>query len=281
MSKRKLVSSQIEKLKKRKDDLELQLGKLKEAQDELSIEDFVDDDNSESESSYDEEDEEDEEHFEDEQRTDDTKRSETQSSGAELNADKAGSNKHEANQEQEVSDITEKPLQAFVTKSLGEHPNKSKAKEVVIHSELISYWQHYAIEGLDKEERDQAIKKYNIPKALEAPIFNEPLQADEIEGVDLEGFVEKLVDAAKLLSEIQHKESETRRAYIAPQFTKQFQALLKKAEPDEQLFGKELSTKMKEFKDSDKLFKDVTKPNKFKTPMAKTGNGKRSTESRP
>ena len=102
---------------------------------------------------------------------------------------------------------------------------------------------------------------------------------DSEEGLSEEEFrqcIDYLTDAAKLLAGVQSMQSESRRAFILPRFSKAFQEAMKNAKPDKYLFGKDLSNKIKDLKDSDRLFKDIAKevqPKPKTTPYA--GNQRR------
>ena len=81
---------------------------------------------------------------------------------------------------------------------------------------------------------------------------------DADDGVDEKSFSAKITDVEKLLTEICYQQSETRRAFIMPRFTKTFQEVLRKSKPNKYLFGVDLASKIKDVKDTDRLFKDLT-----------------------
>ena len=220
---------------------------------------------------------------------------------------------------EKTSENMEKPLNDILKKSLGEDPSESKSKKLTIHSKIISHWQYYSTNGLDKEERNQLINQFVIPEGLAAPKLNQQIHAQLSEksqkkdgyryevqrsasaavtalsaaitmindadenGLDPDEFTDKLVDAGKLISDVQYKQSETRKAFITPRFSKSFQEILKNAKPGELLFGNDLSSKIKETKDSDKLFKSVTteRSAKYQVPGKNQLNSKRLLEQRP
>ncbi|XP_066582003.1 uncharacterized protein [Prorops nasuta] len=76
--------------------------------------------------------------------------------------------------------------------------------------------------------------------------------AEEEDGIDIAGFVEKLNDAAKLMNHLAFEETESRKAFILPMVDNQCKSLLKESETDEFLFGRNLGTRIKEVKSIDK-----------------------------
>lgn len=225
--------------------------------------------------------------------------------------------KSETEKEEKSEGEPEKPLTDNFKALLGEDPTKSKARKMQIHSQLRSRWQHYALNGLSKEERDEALQKYEIPEDLEAPLLNEQIQTrisdrlvrkdgyrleiqkstsaamtalgaaltmmdtPEEDGFEDDDILECLIDAGKLLADMQFKQSESRKMGIMPRLSKPFQEILKKSKSDKFLFGKDLSAKIKDLKDSDKLFKDISKE-KPKQPSTSgtSGNFRRPLDAR-
>ena len=205
----------------------------------------------------------------------------------------------------------EKPLSEILEKVLGDDPYVSKALKLDIHSKLSSRLNYVIINGMKKDEIENILKKYEVPETFAAPILNEQIQAKLNEkaikrdgyrmdsqklastalttlaaaitmlnladenGIDQENFSSKLSEAAKLIAEISFQQSETRKAYIVPRFAKPFQEVLKKSKPDKFLFGKDLSTMIKDIKDTDRLFKDLTAEKNVKPTTKSLGNSKR------
>ena len=81
---------------------------------------------------------------------------------------------------------------------------------------------------------------------------------DAEDGIDEKNFSAKITDVGKLLTEIFYQQSETKRAFIMPRFTKTTQEVLKKCKPIKYLFGDDLASKIKGVKDTDRLFNDLT-----------------------
>lgn len=77
---------------------------------------------------------------------------------------------------------------------------------------------------------------------------------DGMDKDDEDLFIKHLINAATLLSDIQNRQSETRRAWIIPRFIKEFQPTLRKTVPDTYLFGKDLPMKMKESRERVKSY---------------------------
>ena len=95
-------------------------------------------------------------------------------------------------------------------------------------------------------------------------------------------FMERLADFIKLLCETQYQQSQTRRAFIIPRFPKDMQTIIKKTIPDKFLFGRDFTTKIKESKESDKLFKSATDASQQKTfKTYQLGNADRSSGAGP
>ena len=117
---------------------------------------------------------------------------------------------------------------------------------------------------MKKDEKEKILKKYEVPEVLASPVLNEQIQTklnekavkrdgyrldtqklastaltaivraitlndeENGEGIEQESFSEMLSDAAKLIAEIHFQQTETRKAFLVPRFTKSFQEVLKK-----------------------------------------------------
>lgn len=71
--------------------------------------------------------------------------------------------------------------------------------------------------------------------------------------LDLESLLSQLCDTAKFLTEIIHKQSKSRKAFIEPGLARETKVILKDTKVDEFLFGKELTEKIREVKAINKL----------------------------
>lgn len=89
------------------------------------------------------------------------------------------------------------------------------------------------------------------------------------EGIDPEVFLEKLMDSAKLLAEAQYNQTESRRACIIPLFQKNIRGVLKTNTADSFLFGKDLTSSIKQLKESETLFEQQAQkyPGNYKSPF--------------
>ncbi|KAJ8915251.1 hypothetical protein NQ315_014758 [Exocentrus adspersus] len=151
------------------------------------------------------------------------------------------------------------PVDMNILALFGEDPLQVPTSSVQLQPDLVSRWNNILSNGLPKERRDQLLHKY--PKEgrglLNAPILNpevvsimqEPAtkrdahlkEAQEItgsalvalghaissilnedeEGVDRANLLENLADTGKLLAELHHIQSTSRRAFITPGLNKE------------------------------------------------------------
>ncbi|XP_058789582.1 uncharacterized protein LOC131663277 [Phymastichus coffea] len=185
-----------------------------------------------------------------------------------------------------------KNLRSDIKAILG-NPNASKALDLPIYTELLESWKFYMAKGLPQDEKEKLLSKYASPEALQAPKLNEQIiakiseksvkkdtyriesqkvislaltaisaaismvnDANEDEGVDPISFVERLTDAAKLLSHAQFQQTESRRACIIPLFQKNIREVLKSTTPDQSLFGNELTNVLKQMKEAEVLLEN-------------------------
>lgn len=192
-------------------------------------------------------------------------------------------------------DIEEVPIDAEELEILGEDPASNKPKEFKLHSGLASRWEACIRSGLDKEKRAELLKIYsregNCP--LEAPTLNAELLSslnemavkrdrhfvdsqcligsalsalgtaitlllnDKKESVDRNELLKLMCDAGKLMTDLHHKESVARKAYILPGLDKRARTILGKVETDKFLFGEDLAEKLKSAKAIEKAGLDL------------------------
>lgn len=74
-----------------------------------------------------------------------------------------------------------------------------------------------------------------------------------VEEVDTQVLLQELIEAGKLLCELQRQLTKARRAFIIPTVDKEAKCILKKTEPGEFLFGPDLSHMIKSAKAVEKL----------------------------
>lgn len=81
-------------------------------------------------------------------------------------------------------------------------------------------------------------------------------------------FVERLMDAAKLLAETQFSQTVSRSACIVPLFAKNIREALKTTIPDRSLFGSDLTNLVKQLKEAEALFdqNNQQKKGNFRSP---------------
>ena len=204
--------------------------------------------------------------------------------------------------------LQEKPLSSALRSVLGEDPSKSSSIKLDIHSQLICHWEHYLLQGNSIEDKEKLLKKYDITLEWAAPVLNEEIahritekmqlkdeyryniqkllapvltllgnfitQANEIDEDETDHeTIEKITDAAKLVSEAMHQMSVSRRASINPRFNWLFQKILKKTLPQNFLYGNKLQKKIKKLTEAETLLRQA--PGK-KISNRNTGNYQRS-----
>lgn len=149
-----------------------------------------------------------------------------------------------------------------------------------IRQELADRWTKILTTGLGKDARDALIKKYPTPKNFPgavAPILNPEVAASFSDtslkrdkrivfrqnmtgkvmtslgraltnifkgDINTKSLIEQINDAAKMLAEIYHQDSSSRKFFTLPSTTKTIQEALKNTIPDEYLFGKDCMEKI-------------------------------------
>ncbi|XP_015126959.1 uncharacterized protein LOC107048333 [Diachasma alloeum] len=185
-------------------------------------------------------------------------------------------------------------LDPEVLEVLGADPSKSQELEVSLEGELEARWTFWLTKPLEKEVLDKLMNSYprsSTKCQFEAPKLNpeilaistdalierdkkfcasqnltgsalvalgtaisDLLQNEEVDKLDL---LQKLCDAGKLMTQIHRGFSSTRRAFISPSLNKQVRDVLEATSPDHQLYGSNLSEKVKEVKTLSKLSQDL------------------------
>lgn len=178
-------------------------------------------------------------------------------------------------------------LDASILDVLGEDPTKSQYAELEIHPTFLERWQHWVKKGLLNAEREKLLKKYSRSLNLEAPILNPEIVApigeyatkrdnfrkntQQITGsalvalgaaitlctkeksIDKLDFLHWLFDAAKLISDLLHNQTQNRKAVILPGLSREVKEVLKNTTPDKFLFGENLGEKIKNAKSLEKM----------------------------
>lgn len=188
-------------------------------------------------------------------------------------------------------------LDEEILELLGQDPKKKKGLDVKIHPSLISRWGFWLSEGVPKEDRDKLLTKFNVPEELLAegirPELNPEVKAslsdaakkrddyafevqksagaslaamgsvlsmimnEQEEEVDRLVVVERLSEAARLLTDVIHLQSKSRKAFILPGLDAKIKSVLTDCKTDSTLFGKNLATKIKEAKVIDKVGQEL------------------------
>lgn len=190
-----------------------------------------------------------------------------------------------------VEQNTEEVIDKDILEMLGEDPQKSKALDIALHESIKLRWNYWIAHGLEKKVKEELTEKYARSTEFDAPKLNAEISAilteaaikrDKymLENQKLAGsaltaigsaltmimseeeadkltFVQRLNEAAKLIIEIHHNQSESRKAFIYPGVKKQFQNMLKETKPDNLLFGNNLADKIKDSKNIEKLSQNV------------------------
>lgn len=95
------------------------------------------------------------------------------------------------------------------------------------------------------------------------------------EGEATSSLLHLLGSAGKLLASLHHKQSEMRRAYILPGVDEKYKDLLKKSDITEDLFGKDLFSRLKHTKSMGKVVEDLAPHHPVRKPFRMTGEGNR------
>ncbi|KAL4715893.1 hypothetical protein ACJJTC_013193 [Scirpophaga incertulas] len=163
--------------------------------------------------------------------------------------------------------------------------------------EIIKIWQEILNKGLDKAKKEDMIKNISLIKdcCTNAPLLNQEIRATlssaalkrdqhlcakqtqigvAVAGLSniLQTFLEKstciedkviedMSTCIRLLLDVHHMESQTRRAVILPGLNKNMKECLEKTEINEYLFGKDLNNIIREAKTLGKSKKDLSKEN--------------------
>lgn len=170
---------------------------------------------------------------------------------------------------------------------LGEELGATKVYGSPIHQQLADRWLHIIKSGLDCERRKELLSKYPAPansRLFEAPKLNpmvtqainesvikrdERLSSKQFQiGVSLsaigsvisellekqeggegnKAIIERLSDAGRLLSDLHHSESATRRDLVSLNLNKDWKDTLSQSVSDEWLFGDDLEDRLKNAK---------------------------------
>lgn len=178
---------------------------------------------------------------------------------------------------------------------LGEDPSSKRPKTFQFHPGLASRWNAWIASGLEKDDRINLLKSYSREGncSLEPPVLNPEISSslndaslkrdrhfvdsqcligsalsalgsaitmllyDKKEVVDRDDLLRLLCDTGKLMTQLHHKESLARKAYILPNLEKKAKTVLAKTETDKFLFGENLSEKLKSARALEKTALDL------------------------
>ncbi|CAG9136028.1 unnamed protein product [Plutella xylostella] len=193
-----------------------------------------------------------------------------------------------------------------VLKILGEDPSSTTKYGPEIRKELASRLQHIATEGLSKESRTELIRKYPLPSnclSVGAPSLNPELKLNlqensikrdkgieskqsqiasaiscltEVISLHLNSkernntILQKLMDAARILCDIQHGDSVTRRNFIVFGVRNDMQEPLRRTKIDTFLFGENLPETLRSAKAVNKSSAELKVPESSKNSASKT-----------
>lgn len=190
---------------------------------------------------------------------------------------------------------TDKSLTNEILECLGEDPNEEPLNKLELHNAVLGRWSKILAEGLGKEDRLQLCKKFPPPKNLEnlgAPDLNEEiikilsqdcLKKDKYQAVGqtqlaaaitavgsalnksltheqsdtLKPIIQDLSDAGKLLVDLQHYLSISRRYGILPSLDSSLKQVVTSCKVDDKLFGRNFNEKIKSAREIEKNSKDL------------------------
>lgn len=202
-------------------------------------------------------------------------------------------------------------LDTEIMEILGADPTNSVKYGAEIRPELASRMQHWATEGLCKDSRKELLEKYILPsncQQIGAPTINVEIKAaiptnilNRDRGIELKqkqmasaiscltevinshisskdtnnSDLQKLMDVVRLLCDIQHADSVTRRNFMLFALKKDISQHLAKTKIDSFLFGKDLPETLKSAKAVNKTSAEIKSSgsNKISTrrPIVKPG----------
>ncbi|CAB0040443.1 unnamed protein product [Trichogramma brassicae] len=148
--------------------------------------------------------------------------------------------------------------------------NKVNMRSRVLRYDLWNFESRSQYRILEKRQILEFIKSAGLT------IINEGIN----EGVDIDVFLERLADATKLMTEAHYNHTQSRRACIIPLIeTKGTREFLKQTKSDSSLFGSNLESELKKFKETESVFEAKKQP--APTSTRYQGNGKRPFDRRP
>ena len=198
----------------------------------------------------------------------------------------------------ESEKISEDPqLDETMLQILGEDPNKDKLQSDNIHRSLANRWIDIIKKGLTQEVRRELLQKYPEPKNLlvvkppsinpeikrtmtDAAIKKDKFQAASQQQVgaclsaigaaladyfksgnkENTSLVTHLSDAGRLLADIFHNTSATRRAFITPNLNRIVKNIAEELPVDNFFYGENFSERLKAAQTMEKQSKDISKP---------------------
>lgn len=171
---------------------------------------------------------------------------------------------------------------------LGENPQQSKVLDNNLRPSLGLRWNHWISNGILKQVKGELLIKYARKTESDAPRLNPKIRAvisesaskrdnfivenermagsalsalgsvlsslmSDDDSVNKLEFIQKISDAGKLILEIHHNETNSRKAFILPSVSRQVRSILQESEQGTRLFGDNLTDKIKEANAIEKL----------------------------
>lgn len=206
------------------------------------------------------------------------------------------------------SEDKETELDKDILDLLGEEPSKDKKYGQNLKNELAVRWLHILTTGLKKETRKDLLEKYLIPencKNIDAPILNPETKAALSEtlvkkdkaieskqkqraaalsslgealtclfdlGFKETSVIKPLLDAARLICDLQHHDSLIRRSFICSTLKKEVKDQLYNTEIDKYLFSEKLADTLKAAKAIQKSGTDMKISSQVKTKKSAAAN---------
>lgn len=184
-----------------------------------------------------------------------------------------------------------------ILEMLGDDPTKGKYEGEKIHESLADRWINLLRCGLTRDARNDLLKKYPVIancSAVKAPKINQEvvaimsdvaikrdgyqakfqnqlgaglgaigsalnycLNAEITKQKENQKLISYLGDAGKLLTDLHHSLSLSRRSFITPNLNKNFKVLADNSPLDDFLYGKEFGERLKTTKNMEKFGKDL------------------------
>lgn len=205
--------------------------------------------------------------------------------------------------------VEDPPLDEEILQILGDDPNKNMLEGDNIHQALSGRWTDIIKQGLSAEIRKELMQKYPPPANfvfVKPPVVNPEikrtmsdisLKKDKFQvlsqqqlgaglsaigcaltdllksGQEKTSLVTSLSDAGRLLADIFHGISTTRRTFITPNLNRVVKNMAEDLKMDSLLYGEDFPERMKAALAMEKQVKDISKPSLPNVPPSKYKSG--------